>query len=359
MDGGANAKDSKEPRGQSTVAKVLDDWYPLAESRELDAGPYATTLYGTPLVLFRGEDGRCGALLDRCAHRNVPLSRGKVRLSTIECFYHGWQFAPDGACKKVPCLVGEAETRGRRVPAYACREHDGFVWVYATPDVEPEREPYRFRFRSDPRYTSVSQVVEAEGTLHATAENALDVPHTAFLHGGLFRKEGAGNDIEVVVERQHDRVEAEYIGEPRPTGIAGRILAPQGGTVTHFDRFILPSIVEVEYRLGERTHFVSAAALTPLDDFRTRLFAVISFRLPVPGRPLVPILKPLAFRIFRQDAVALRAQTENIRRFGEERYMSTEVDILGNHILRLLRNAERKDRRPLDEPVTKRITMRV
>ena len=39
--------------------------------------------------------------------------------------------------------------------------------------------------------------------------------------------------------------------------------------------------------------------------------------------------------------VVLKKQTENIARFGGERFVSTEVDVLGPHILRLLRAAER------------------
>ena len=74
--------------------------------------------------------------------------------------------------------------------------------------------------------------------LHAALENTLDVPHTAFLHGGLFRGGRPPVDIEVVVRHTADGVEAEYLGEPRPPGLAGRILAPEGGVVTHVDRFL-------------------------------------------------------------------------------------------------------------------------
>ena len=45
-------------------------------------------------------------------------------------------------------------------------------------------------------------------------------------------------------------------------------------------------------------------------------------------------------RILRQDATVLRRQTENIRRFGGEQYESTELDLIGPHIWRLLRDAE-------------------
>ena len=41
------------------------------------------------------------------------------------------------------------------------------------------------------------------------------------------------------------------------------------------------------------------------------------------------LLEPFALRIFGQDASILRAQAENIRRFGGEQYMSTELDFLG------------------------------
>jgi hypothetical protein len=37
----------------------------------------------------------------------------------------------------------------------------------------------------------------------------------------------------------------------------------------------------------------------------------------------------------------LKAQTDNLRRFGGEQYVSTEIDVLGPHIWRLLRQAER------------------
>ena len=46
-------------------------------------------------------------------------------------------------------------------------------------------------------------------------------------------------------------------------------------------------------------------------------------------------------QVLRQDRDALRAQTEAIRRFGGERYASTELDLMGPEILRMLRQAER------------------
>ncbi len=344
----------------SSVARVSRAWYIACASRELKAKrPLERTILGLPIVLFRGDGGAPGALLDRCPHRNVPLSLGRVRAGNLECVYHGWQFDRGGRCKKVPALCGPAEAAGRAVTSFGCVERDGYVWVWPDADAEPVGEPFPFPLVGERGYTTVHQHVVAEASLHATAENALDVPHTAFLHAGLFRSDDRPrNRVEVIVRRRHDSVEAEYVGEPRPEGLVGRLLSPRGGVVRHWDRFLLPSIVQVEYQL-DAAHVFVTAALTPESDYRTHLYAVISFKLPVPGWPLVPVLKPLALAIFNQDARLLRRQTERIQRFMGEQYVSTEVDVLGPHILRLLRRAERGDAEPSKEPKEKRFYMDV
>ena len=48
-------------------------------------------------------------------------------------------------------------------------------------------------------------------------------------------------------------------------------------------------------------------------------------------------------KILQQDVDILEAQTRNIVRFGGERYTSTDLDLLGNAIWRLMRQAERAD----------------
>jgi hypothetical protein len=203
--------------------------------------------------------------------------------------------------------------------------------------------PHRFAYLGKKGYSTVGQVVEAEGTLYSTIENALDVPHTAFLHRGLFRSESRGIRITAKVQRTRDRVVAEYVGEPRPPGIIGRILSPSGGIVTHFDRFLLPSIAQVEYSIGSENHLLVDSVMTPLDDFRTRIYAVVSFRSRLPHWLIRPFIKPLALRVFKQDAFILKRQTETIQLFGGEQFASTEIDVLGRHIWRLLKQAERGD----------------
>ena len=342
------------------IAHFRDDWYPVCRSRELRNRPLPVTLFSTPLVVFRaGADGAPAVLLDRCPHRNVPLSLGRVRGAQLQCIYHGWEFDAEGQCCAVPGLVGDVRSRERGVASFAARESQGFVWVYGRENTLPAVEPFLFPHVGEPGYTSASDVLDVRASLHATAENALDVPHTAFLHGGLFRNETRPRrEIEVIVRRSADRVEAEYVGESRPPGVVAKLLAPRGGEVIHVDRFILPSVAQVEYRLGD-SHLCISAALSPVEDYATRLFVMFTFRLPFPGAFVKPIIRPFALRVFGQDAAMLARQTETIERFGEERYKFTEIDVLGAELYDLLRNGRPADSSRHVSPAIRSLRIRV
>ena len=75
--------------------------------------------------------GQAKALLDRCPHRNVPLSLGRVTTKgTLECAYHGWRFGGDGTAVHIP----QTPERTTFPDRYALRtvqcESDGHVvWV--------------------------------------------------------------------------------------------------------------------------------------------------------------------------------------------------------------------------------------
>ena len=319
-------------------ARLRQAWYVACPASELERAPLGRMLLGTPLVLFRGPEGKPAALLDRCAHRNVPLSLGRMVEDRLECRYHGWQYGPDGRCAKIPGLCGDVDREPRCVSRFAAVEQDGLVWVYATPDAEPACRPYSLPSLGEGAVV-VRRIVDVESPLHAALENALDVPHTAVLHRGLFRGARVPQRIKARVTRTAEGVQAEYLGEPRPEGLAAKILSPSGGVVVHFDRFILPSIAQVEYQLGSEVRFLVNSICTPLTEFLTRIHAVISFRTRLPGWLVKLLLDPVATKIFRQDAFILKAQGESLRRFGGEHYASTAIDVLGLEIARLLREA--------------------
>ena len=70
--------------------------------------------------------------------------------------------------------------------------------------------------------------------------------------------------------------------------------------------FLVPSIAQVEYRLGE-SHLVITNALTPVGDFHTRFVSVASFHLPLPAALVRAVLQPLAQQHRQTGRYARRA----------------------------------------------------
>jgi hypothetical protein len=179
---------------------------------------------------------------------------------------------------------------------------------------------------------------DLDATLRSASENALDVPHTAFLHRGLFRG-GAPRTITAVRRPIEDGVEVQYLGEPVGMGPI-RLGTATGRTFDHWDRFLLPSIAQIEYAVEGWFRIVNTILQLPLSPFRTRAWFVVRFSSRLPASLVRTVVRQQGRHILRQDAEGLARQTEQTQRFGGERYASTEIDLLGTAIWRLLRQAE-------------------
>ena len=355
-DAGEAGRDDAHGEAKRAPSAPRDAWYVACESSELGERPLGRSVLATPLALFRDASGAPGALLDRCPHRNAPLSRGRCAASgQLECGYHGWQFDRSGECRAVPGLLGEpAESRARRATAHATLERDGLVFVWGRAGAEPRGEPLLPPQVSDPSYVVVRRSVDLECTLHAALENALDVPHTAFAHRGRFRG-GVTNEIEAVRRRIPGGVEVEYVGERRGPGESRN--RTDGGVIQHWDRFLMPSTAQVEYRDGKR-HLLATIYHTPIHETLTRAVFVQCFKLPGPRFLTGALVARSVDRVLRQDVAILREQTATIRRFGGEQYASTALDLLGPEIWRMLRQAER-GLDPASKDVAARVKLRV
>ncbi|MFT8478744.1 Rieske 2Fe-2S domain-containing protein [Gluconobacter oxydans] len=118
-----------------------DYWYPVAWSSELKRGKTIGTRYaGQPIALVRPMDGSVFALEDRCAHRQVPLSLGKVSGEAVQCCYHGWAYGRSGRCIDVPYLGKGKLPNGVRT--YPCREEGGLIFIFPGNPAKAESTPF-------------------------------------------------------------------------------------------------------------------------------------------------------------------------------------------------------------------------
>lgn len=339
---------------------LTDFWYIAAEAREVDVRPVRRVLFGRPLVLFRDDHGRPAALLDRCAHRNVALSGGRVTPEgCLECPYHGWRYDAGGDCVHVPSLGPGGHVPGStRVPGFPARERDGYLWVWANENSAPVGEPLAFPHHGEPGWTHFRMRTRFAATVESCLENFLDCPHTVFVHRGWFRSPDT-RALTAVVRRRAAEVEVEFRGEPISESLVSRLLFPKGKELRHTDRFLMPNVSRVDYDFGPERHFVITSQCTPIGPRETEVFTEINYRFGAWG-PLVRLFfEPMSRRIIRQDVDILAAQDRQFTAFGgREEFAHVETDLLGRHIHALRAACERGDAPRVGENAEREITIR-
>src|SRR5947209_10788258 len=109
---------------------VPEGWYWLMRSRELRRGrAAAATVFGRPLVVFRGAGGRAAALDAHCPHMGAHLAEGRVEGNELRCLFHRWRFDARGNCTDMPALGG-APPFPVCTPAWTIGEKYGLIWIW-------------------------------------------------------------------------------------------------------------------------------------------------------------------------------------------------------------------------------------
>jgi phenylpropionate dioxygenase-like ring-hydroxylating dioxygenase large terminal subunit len=315
-----------------TPGQLLNPWLIACRSRELRAGQaLGVVVENIAIVLFRDAQHTPVALEDRCAHRNAPLSMGRVSSGGIECAYHGWRYDVRGRVVEIPALPQSEATRCEHsVKNYPVFEQEGFIWV-SVDDVSPAAMPSVFPYLGHAGWTSFTMKTLFRAPVEACLENFLDVPHATFLHRYWFRAP-TSREITARVRILADGVQAEYFEEPRKKSLVWWLLAPLEGAMRHTDRFIAPRTSRVDYEFPGGLHYIITSSCTPIDARSTQVYTVITFRYPLLGWLVRLLFEPLSRRIIGQDAGMLNAQYANVDRFGGPAFTSTRADLLGRHI---------------------------
>ena len=157
-------------------------WHPVALASEVGAQPLAVQLLESPLVLWRDGAGSVQAWADRCPHRGARLSLGRIEQGRLECPYHGWQFAPDGHCIRVPALPEFRPPSSHCVQTHDCRVAHGLVWVRLDATAPDPGLP-AFEAEQDPRLRKLNcGPYDVRTSAPRIVENFLDMSHFSFVH---------------------------------------------------------------------------------------------------------------------------------------------------------------------------------
>ncbi|MFB2976826.1 Rieske 2Fe-2S domain-containing protein [Microseira sp. BLCC-F43] len=299
------------------VMQLADFWYIVALSDQLKPNTVlARSLLGEWLAIFRGEDGQAVALRDRCLHRSSRLSAGKICNGALQCPYHGWMYDRNGNVIAVPSEGNSFKiSQQRRAKCYPTKEQDGYVYVRLIDNPNEHFDPFSMPHYQDPGWETVRVINRFSNNVTNCVENFIDIPHTAFVHPGVFRNYRQ-QKLEMMVERKNGSVLVEYSNETSNLGWYSRFLNRQGAKIKHSDRFYMPNITCVEYKMGNNRHLFITSQSIPETENSTLVYTDVTYNYGIWNKLARPFIRWTAQYIIQQDVKILGIQGEAIAKYG-------------------------------------------
>ncbi len=313
---------------------VRGAWHMVALARDIRQGTLRKVMVcGTPLALFRTADGPA-ALVDRCPHRNYPLSEGRIVDGTLECGYHGWRFDPNGHCITVPgCELDRCGDARLDAQPVRLAERQGAIFVTLSEDAPPE-PPLPLDFGNPDLDHFWWQQGTWEGRAFDAVENVMDPFHTNHLHHGFIRRRDKRLPVDLIVTSHGDGIDMA-IEQTRPDlGLMSRFL--EKDRQRSVSRYYPPTIVQARWEGAKELTLCVTAIFTPATAGSFTPFA----RFSTPKGMAPGWLKQAAIRMFlrpvvAQDRAALAKQHGVMQQFGHPQFVSGPGDILGSRLHQL------------------------
>ncbi|WMN12318.1 aromatic ring-hydroxylating dioxygenase subunit alpha [Marivirga salinae] len=337
--------------------ELVNHWYAAGQSKAIKkTKPQLVTIFEKPLVIWRLKDGSLSVMLDRCNHRNAPLSKGRVINDCLVCPYHGWTYNKEGQCVEIPSEGPHSERiPNKKIVSFPVKEAYGLVWVWMGKDKSPNSEPFEMPVMKEQGWHSYYMETKFSNTVTDLVENFMDVPHTVFVHKGWFR-DRKQICINAKVERTADSVLVSYDQPNDSIGFSGWLVNPKGLPMKHTDNFYMPNITRVDYIFGENERgFIITSTCTPISPDETMVYTLISYKFGW----LTPIAKmglsAYTRKVINQDVWIMDIHGKNIRKFGETDYHSTQCDFMHLYIESLREHAVKDSKKLSPEPIIKDI----
>ena len=319
------------------MSYVRNAWYVACWEQDLAPDtPFAITILGERIVLYRAQTGRLVALEDRCVHRLAPLSLGRCEGERLRCMYHGLLFDPDGTVVEIP---GQEKIPDRaRVRGYTITQKHSWVWVWmGDPALADEALiPPAVGF-DNPDYILGRGYLDYEAEARLINDNLLDFSHLSFVHAGSFgaSESWARNRPKVSQIDRGVRVDQWAVAEPGIGGPADRwttydffipgILLMTGGS------FPLGTAEALAYEAPDLAMAVrgvtfTSQAVTPTGERSARYFFSWGPRRDMGDEKLRDTLMAVAAKAFAEDKAMIEGQQRVIADTANPQVMPFSAD---------------------------------
>lgn len=316
---------------------IRNIWYVAAWNHEVGDTPIGRQVIGQPIVLWRGPDGRCVAMEDRCSHRRALLSMGRVEDGTLRCMYHGLKFDQDGRCVSVPAT--DRIPPNSTVTTYPLEERDGWLWMWLGDPALADPALIPKAFGLDGEWRMMSGVIDYDADYSLVNDNLTDLSHVDYTHetsiGAVSGACWSDKEPDIEVLANGLRISRWMVTRPEKSL---RPNVPPGETYCSY-QYILPGVFIMRtmmFALGtaQTVNFgdpgdltplfqqVDQQAITPVAEGRARYFYAAGGAKEVVSPEMLEGLTKLFLQAFNEDRVMIEAQQRNWNTLGADRALA-------------------------------------
>lgn len=317
-------------------------WYVGAWDAEIERAPFARTLLGEGVVLFRKENGAVVALEDRCCHRNMPLSMGRLRGDDIQCGYHGLVYDAEGTCVEVPGQV--AIPPEARVRSFPVAEKWSLIWIWMG---DPARADWSlipdWHYMDHPDWIVArgnhSKPIHMKCRWELNNDNLLDLSHVAYLHDGTL----GGTDIKDHPVRTERSARAIRMARLIPDTPPIPLLASYIGAEGNVDRWQIAEVTApthcivdagfapvgtgtIEGDSGQGIGFRALITATPETESTSFMFYAQVRNFAHDNEKMTETFTKDFYNVFLQDVAAMEAQQAVMERHPDAPTIDIKAD---------------------------------
>jgi len=330
---------------------LTNRWYVIAWDYEIKQRPFARTVCGEPIVLYRRPDRSLVALEDCCPHRMLPLSKGRVKGELIVCGYHGIELNGKGECVYMPNM--DKVPASVRVKAYPVVERHRYVWVWiGDPARADEALIPNLHWCSDPNWAFDGGTYHVRCDYRLLVDNLMDLTHETFVHPtSIGQEEITKAPINTTEDDRSVSVTRWMHDIDPPPFWASNLKSNDKCDRWQIGTFTLPANVMIDVGVaragtgapqGNRSQGVTGIVvdvMTPESDTSTWYFWGMARDFEVKDQGLTCRIKDAQSAVFAEDIVVLEAQQENILRRTDRQLRNFNIDAGGVRARRLIESA--------------------
>jgi len=197
---------------------VRNAWYVAGWSSEFKKDLKAIKILDENIVMYRNSQGMVVALEDRCPHRFLPLSMGKLFGDNVQCGYHGITFNCEGKCVRIP---GQKKSqKNLKVSTFPVYEKYDIVWIWmGEKSLAKKSKIFDMHQFTDSSWEShQGEAIHLDSNYINVAENLVDPAHVSFVHPTTLGN-SASEDVPVEFDVSGDVIIAwRWIKNSSPIG---------------------------------------------------------------------------------------------------------------------------------------------